>query len=125
MVVVLTTATISMKAAAFFVEALLAPARCTPGSLGPAIASGWRARALAADREPVKDVECSDHSYAQDWYQETEQGACREPGQGQLKSPADGRRARGAEAVAEQPATARVPPHTALEVRAAASNARP
>jgi hypothetical protein len=55
MVVVLTTPTISMKAAAFIVEALLARTRRTPGSLGPGIASGWRARALAPDREPVKD----------------------------------------------------------------------
>jgi hypothetical protein len=34
---------------------LLARTRRTPGSLGPGIASGWRARALAPDREPVKD----------------------------------------------------------------------
>ena len=49
------------------------------------------ARALAPDREPVEDVECRDHGHAQDWYQEAEQGAYRKPGQGQPKSPADGR----------------------------------
>jgi hypothetical protein len=57
-----------------------------------------------------KDVEGSDNGYAQDRYQEAEQGACREPGQGQLKAPADGRRARRVEGFAEQPVAARVPP---------------
>src|SRR5215472_1827859 len=69
-----------------------------------------RSRALTPDREPVKDVECSDHGYAQDRYQEAEQGACREPGQGQLKPPADGRGARGVKGFAEQPVAARVLP---------------
>src|SRR6516165_12166985 len=68
------------------------------------------ARVLAPDREPVKDVECSDHGHAQDRYQEAEQDTGREPGQGQLKSPADGRRVRRVKGFAEQSVSARVPP---------------
>jgi hypothetical protein len=56
--------------------------------------SGSWARVLAPDREPVNDVECSDHGHAQERYQEAEPDTCREPGQGQLESPADGRRVR-------------------------------
>src|SRR5260370_6496468 len=73
-------------------------------------ASGSRARALTPDREPVEGVKCSDHGYAEERYQEAEQGACREPGQGQLKSPADGRRAPRIKGFAEQLVTARVLP---------------
>src|SRR5215471_17808050 len=72
--------------------------------------SGSWARVLPPDREPVKDVKCSDHGHAQERYQEAEQGAYRKPGQGQLKSPADGRRVRRVKGFAEQPVTARVLP---------------
>jgi hypothetical protein len=58
-----------------------------------------------------KDVECSDHGHAQHRKQKAEQGVYRKPGQGQLKSPADGRRVR------------RLP--GALDSRAMANRCRP
>src|SRR5215467_5838243 len=80
------------------------------GAIGRRSRGRLRPRALTPDREPVKDVECGDHGYAQEWYQEAEQGAYRKPGQGQPKSPADGRCVRGVKALLEQVVTARILP---------------
>jgi integrase len=47
---------------------------------GRGVASGFRARALTPDREPVEDVERGDYCYAEERSQKAEQGTCREPG---------------------------------------------
>lgn len=92
--------------------------------VGWGTASGFRARTLTPDREPVKGVERSDHGYAQVRHGEAEQGTCCELGRGQLEPPADGGRACSVKRFAQQVATARVLPHS-VNVRAVASNAIP
>ena len=62
------------------------------------------------DREPVEDIERDDHRHTQDGQQDAERGAGREPGQGELKAPADGCGALMAQGFAEQPVAARVLP---------------
>src|SRR5262245_53454421 len=87
------------------------PSLGRPGVARP----GYSVRTARASSRPgsgaSKDIECSDHGYAQEREQEAEQGACREPGQGQLESPSDGYRTRRVKGFAEQPVTARVLPN--------------
>src|SRR5436305_6136652 len=81
--------------------------RNTPGC-------GWLVsgfgKVLAADREPVEDVEGRDHRDAQGGREQAEQGAGGEPAQGQEEPAADGGRGGRAQSPAEQAVVAGVEP---------------